>query len=76
MRTTEMVLIAPFLKTSNFYLPAYLYIYIIFERGLNVALKNSQFSLVFPFKPGNPGVHFNTAATFYKYQQTLQVYYK
>ena len=27
MRTTEMVLIAPFLKTSNFYLPAYLYIY-------------------------------------------------
>ena len=53
-----------------------IYIYIIFERGLNVALKNSQFSLVFPFKPGNPGVHFNTAATFYKYQQTLQVYYK
>ena len=27
MRTKEMVLIAPFLKTSNFYLPAYLYIY-------------------------------------------------
>ena len=29
MRRTELVLIALFLKTSNFYLPAYLYIYIL-----------------------------------------------
>ena len=38
MRTTEMVLIAPFLKTSNFYLPAYLYIYYLWSKDLVLLL--------------------------------------
>ena len=44
MRTTEMVLIALFLKTSNFYMPAYLYIYIIFVCTAFAVLKDVNIS--------------------------------